>query len=252
MSGHSKWATIKRKKAATDAARGKAFTKIIKEITIAARLGGGDPAGNPRLRLAIQNAKSNNMPMDNINRAIKKGTGELEGVHYEDITYEGYAHGGVALVIESVTDNRNRTVSELRHIMSRNGGTLAESGAVIWNFDRKGIINISKGGFSEEDILSVIIDAGADDLVEEPDFFQVTTSLESFESVRKTLESSNLPGLNIENASLQYVAKTLTKSEGKDAEQVLRLISALEDHDDVQNVYSNADIDEKILSEFNG
>lgn len=252
MSGHSKWATIKRKKAATDAARGKTFTKIIKEITIAARLGGGDPAGNPRLRLAIQNAKSNNMPMDNINRAIKKGTGELEGVHYEDITYEGYAHGGVALVIESVTDNRNRTVSELRHIMSRNGGTLAESGAVIWNFDRKGIINISKGGFSEEDILSVIIDAGADDLVEEPDFFQVTTSLESFESVRKTLESSNLPGLNIENASLQYVAKTLTKSEGKDAEQVLRLISALEDHDDVQNVYSNADIDENIFSEFNG
>lgn len=252
MSGHSKWATIKRKKAATDAARGKAFTKIIKEITIAARLGGGDPAGNPRLRLAIQNAKSNNMPMDNINRAIKKGTGELEGVHYEDITYEGYAHGGVALVIESVTDNRNRTVSELRHIMSRNGGTLAESGAVIWNFDRKGIINISKGGFSEEDILNVIIDAGADDLVEEADFFQVTTSLENFEGVRKALEASDLPGLNIENASLQYVAKTLTKSEGKDAEQVLRLISALEDHDDVQNVYSNADIDEKILAEFNG
>jgi len=252
MSGHSKWATIKRKKAATDAARGKAFTKIIKEITIAARLGGGDPAGNPRLRLAIQNAKSNNMPMDNINRAIKKGTGELEGVHYEDITYEGYAHGGVALVIESVTDNRNRTVSELRHIMSRNGGTLAESGAVIWNFDRKGIINISKGGFSEEDILNVIIDAGADDLVEEADFFQVTTSLENFEGVRKALEASDLPGLNIENASLQYVAKTLIKSEGKDAEQVLRLISALEDHDDVQNVYSNADIDEKILAEFNG
>jgi YebC/PmpR family DNA-binding regulatory protein len=252
MSGHSKWATIKRKKAATDAARGKAFTKIIKEITIAARLGGGDPAGNPRLRLAIQNAKSNNMPMDNINRAIKKGTGELEGVHYEDITYEGYAHGGVALVIECVTDNRNRTVSELRHIMSRNGGTLAESGAVIWNFEHKGIITIPKDGFSEEDILNIIIDAGADDLVEEADFFQVTTSLESFESVRKVLESSNLPGLNIENASLQYVAKTLTKSEGKDAEQVLRLISSLEDHDDVQNVYSNADIDEKILAEFNG
>jgi YebC/PmpR family DNA-binding regulatory protein len=252
MSGHSKWATIKRKKAATDAARGKAFTKIIKEITIAARLGGGDPAGNPRLRLAVQNAKSNNMPMDNINRAIKKGTGELEGVHYEDITYEGYAHGGVALVIECVTDNRNRTVSELRHIMSRNGGTLAESGAVIWNFEHKGIITIPKDGFSEEDILNIIIDAGADDLVEEADFFQVTTSLESFESVRKVLDSSNLPGLNIENASLQYVAKTLTKSESKDAEQVLRLISALEDHDDVQNVYSNADIDEKILAEFNG
>lgn len=252
MSGHSKWATIKRKKAATDAARGKAFTKIIKEITIAARLGGGDPAGNPRLRLAIQNAKSNNMPMDNINRAVKKGTGELEGVHYEDISYEGYAHGGVAMVIECVTDNRNRTVSELRHIMSRNGGTLAESGAVIWNFERKGIITILKAGFSEEDLLNVIIDAGADDLVEEADFFQVTTPLESFEGVRKALESSALPGLNIENASLQYVAKTLAKSEGKEAEQVLRLISALEDHDDVQNVYSNADIDEKILAEFNG
>ncbi len=252
MSGHSKWATIKRKKAATDAARGKAFTKIIKEITIAARIGGGDINGNPRLRLAIQNAKSNNMPQDNINRAVKKGTGELEGVHYEDITYEGYGHGGVALVIESVTDNRNRTVSELRHIMSRNGGTLAESGAVIWNFERKGIINIPKGNFTEDDILNIILDAGADDLVQEPDFFQVTTSLESFEPVRKILESSNMPGLKIENASLQYVAKTLTRVESKEAEQVLRLISLLEDHDDVQNVFSNADIDEKVLAEFSG
>jgi YebC/PmpR family DNA-binding regulatory protein len=252
MSGHSKWATIKRKKAATDAARGKAFTKIIKEITIAARIGGGDANGNPRLRLAIQNAKSSNMPQDNINRAIKKGTGELEGVHYEDITYEGYGHGGVAMVIESVTDNRNRTVSELRHIMSRNGGTLAESGAVIWNFERKGIINIPKAGFSEDDIFNVILEAGADDLVQEPDFFQVTTTLEHFEPVRKVLESSNMPGLKIENASLQYVAKTLTRVEGKDAEQVLRLISALEDHDDVQNVYSNADIDEKVLADFSG
>ncbi len=252
MSGHSKWATIKRKKAATDSARGKVFTKIIKEITIAARIGGGDPTGNPRLRLAIQSAKSSNMPQDNINRAIKKGTGELEGVHYEDITYEGYGHGGVALVIESVTDNRNRTVSELRHLMSRNGGTLAESGAVIWNFERKGVIVIPKSSFTEDDLFNLILDAGADDLVQESDFFQITTSLEKFDSVRKTLESSNMPGLKIENASLQYVAKTLTRVESKVAEQILKLISAIEDHDDVQNVFTNADIDEKVMSEFNG
>jgi YebC/PmpR family DNA-binding regulatory protein len=252
MSGHSKWATIKRKKAATDAARGKTFTKIIKEITIAARIGGGDSTGNPRLRLAIQSAKSSNMPQDNINRAIKKGTGELEGVHYEDITYEGYGHGGVALVMESVTDNRNRTVSELRHLMSRNGGTLAESGAVIWNFERKGVIVIPKGSFTEDDLFNLILDAGADDLVQESDFFQITTSLESFDTVRKTLEASNMPGLKIENASLQYVPKTMTRVEGKAAEQILKLISAIEDHDDVQNVFTNADIDEKVMSEFNG
>ena len=252
MSGHSKWATIKRKKAATDAARGKTFTKIIKEITIAARIGGGDPVGNPRLRLAIQSAKSSNMPQDNINRAINKGTGELEGVHYEDITYEGYGHGGVALVMESVTDNRNRTVSELRHLMSKNGGSLAESGAVIWNFERKGVIVIPKDDFTEEDLFNLILDAGADDLVQEPDFFQITTSLENFDTVRKTLEASNMPGLKIENASLQYVPKTMTKVEGKDAEQILRLISAIEDHDDVQNVFTNAYIDESVMSEFNG
>lgn len=252
MSGHSKWATIKRKKAATDAARGKVFTKIIKEITIAARIGGGDPAGNPRLRLAIQSAKSSNMPQDNINRAIKKGTGELEGVHYEDITYEGYGQGGVALVIESVTDNRNRTVSELRHLMSRNGGTLAESGAVIWNFERKGVIVIPKASLTEDDIFNLILEAGADDLIQEPDFFQITTSLENFDSVRKTLENSNMPGLKIENASLQYLPKTMTRVEGKEAEQILKLISTIEDHDDVQNVYTNADIDEKVMSEFSG
>lgn len=252
MSGHSKWATIKRKKAATDAARGKVFTKIIKEITISARIGGGDPAGNPRLRLAIQSAKSSNMPQDNISRAIKKGTGELEGVHYEDITYEGYGHGGVALVIESVTDNRNRTVSELRHLMSRNGGTLAESGAVIWNFERKGVIVIPKASLTEDDIFNLILEAGADDLIQEHDFFQITTSLENFDSVRKTLENSNMPGLKIENASLQYLPKTMTRVEGKEAEQILKLISTIEDHDDVQNVYTNADIDEKVMSEFSG
>jgi YebC/PmpR family DNA-binding regulatory protein len=252
MSGHSKWSTIKRKKAATDAARGKIFTKIIKEITIAARSGGGDPNGNPRLRLAIQNAKSNNMPQDNINRAIKKGTGELEGVHYEEIVYEGYGPGGVALLIESVTDNRNRTVSEIRHLMTRNGGNLAESGAVSWNFERKGIVLVPKAHFSEDDILNVILDAGADDLVEEEDFFEVLTSHDNLEKVRKALETSGLPGLKIEKASLQFIAKTATRLEGKEAEQTLRLISALEDHDDVQNVYTNAEIDEKVMASFSG
>ncbi|MGA2668238.1 MAG: YebC/PmpR family DNA-binding transcriptional regulator [Ignavibacteria bacterium] len=252
MSGHSKWATIKRKKAATDAARGKAFTKYIKEITIAARTGGGDPNGNPRLRLAIQNAKSNNMPADNITRAIKKGTGELEGVHYEEIVYEGYGPGGVALLIESVTDNRNRTVSEIRHLMGRNGGNLAESGAVIWNFERKGVITVPKGNFSEDDILNVILDAGADDLIQEEEFFDITTSHDNLEKVRKALEASGLPGLKVEKASLQFIAKTTMRVEGKEAEQTLRLISALEDHDDVQNVFTNADIDEKVMVSFSG
>jgi YebC/PmpR family DNA-binding regulatory protein len=249
MSGHSKWSTIKRKKAATDSARGKVFSKIIKEITIAARLGGGDPNANPRLRLAVQSAKTSNMPQDNITRAIKKGTGELEGVHYEEITYEGYGPGGIALLIESVTDNRNRTVSELRHLMTRNAGNLAETGAVAWNFERKGVITLLKGKYAEDDIMNVILDAGADDLVEEDEFYQVTSSLENFDSVRKALESSPV-NFKIENSSLQYVAKNTMKIQGRDAEQLMRLITAIEDHDDVQNVYSNADIDEKIMAEL--
>jgi YebC/PmpR family DNA-binding regulatory protein len=250
MSGHSKWATIKRKKAATDAARGKTFTKLIKEITIAARMGGGDPNGNPRLRLAIGAAKGANMPQDNINRAIKKGTGELEGVHYEEITYEGYGPVGVALIIECVTDNKNRTVSEIRHLMSRNGGNFAESGSVSWNFERKGVINVTKGNFTEDDLLNVILDAGADDLFTEDEFYQITTAHESLEKVRKALESSSLPGIKVEKASLQYVAKTTTKVSGKEAETTIKLINAIEDHDDVLNVFTNADIDEKVLAEF--
>ncbi|MGH2574238.1 MAG: YebC/PmpR family DNA-binding transcriptional regulator [Ignavibacteria bacterium] len=249
MSGHSKWSTIKRKKSAADAARGKIFSKLIKEITIAARIGGGDSSANPRLRLAVQNAKSNNMPQDNITRAIKKGTGELEGVHYEEIIYEGYGPAGAALIIECVTDNRNRTVSELRHLISRNGGNLAETGAVAWNFERKGVITLPKGNYKEEDIFNIIIDADADDIVEEEDFFEVTSSLENFDKVRKALESSGL-NIKIENASLQYVAKTLTKVIGKEAEAVMKLINAVEEHDDVQNVYTNADIDDKILAEI--
>ncbi len=249
MSGHSKWSTIKRKKAATDSARGKVFSKIIKEITIAARISGGDVNANPRLRLAVQNAKSNNMPADNVTRAIKKGTGELEGVHYEEITYEGYGPAGIALLIECVTDNRNRTVSEIRHLMSRNSGNLAETGAVAWNFERKGVLTILKGKYSEDDILNVILDVGADDLVGEEEFYQVTTSVDNFDNVRKALESSPM-SFKIENSSLQYVAKNTTKVQGRDAEHLLNLITAVEDHDDVQNVYSNADIDEKVMAEL--
>jgi YebC/PmpR family DNA-binding regulatory protein len=250
MSGHSKWSTIKRKKGAIDAARGKAFTKIIKEITVAARTGGGDPDGNPRLRLAVNSAKASNMPADNITRAIKKGTGELEGVSYEEITYEGYGPGGVALIIESLTDNRNRTVADLRHLLSKNGGNLAESGAVSWNFERKGVIIVSKGNYTEDDLMNVILDAGADDLKDESDFFEVVASLEKFETVRKAIESSKLSGAKIESASLQYLAKTITRIEGTEAEQTLELLSVIEDNDDVQNVYTNADIDEKVMEAF--
>ncbi len=241
MSGHSKWATIKRKKAATDAARGKVFTKIIKEITIAARDGGGDPDANPRLRLAIQNAKGNNMPQDNITRAIKKGTGELEGVRYEEITYEGYAPHGIAMMIESVTDNKNRTVAELRHLISKNSGNLGESGSVAWMFERKGIITLEKKNVTEDDLMEIILDAGADDLDSSGEYFEVKTALENFEKVRKAIEDK---GLAIENASLQFVAKDLVSVGGKNADDIIRCIEAVEENDDVQNVYTNADFEE--------
>ncbi len=242
MSGHSKWATIKRKKAATDAARGKVFTKIIKEITISSRDGGGDPDANPRLRLAIQNAKSSNMPQDNIIRAIKKGTGELEGVRYEEITYEAYAPNGIAVIIESVTDNKNRTVAELRHGISKAGGNLGESGSVAWMFERKGVITVEKGNVKEDDLMEVILEAGADDLKTEGEYYEVITPLESFDNVRKAIEDKSY---KIESASLQYIAKDLIAVEGKKAEEVIRFIEAVEDNDDVQNVYTNADfIDE--------
>jgi YebC/PmpR family DNA-binding regulatory protein len=247
MAGHSKWAQIKRKKSANDAARGKLFTKIIKEITVAAKLGGGDPEGNPRLRLAVNNAKSNNMPAENIIRAIKKGTGELEGVNYEEITYEGYGPGGIALIIESLTDNRNRTVAELRHIFSRHNGNLAESGSVSWNFERKGVLTVSKGNYTDDQLIEVIIESGAENMSDEGDYYEVISGIENFETVRKALESSGLSGLTIQSASLQYVPKTTVRLEGKDAESIVKLINAIEDNDDVQNVYTNADIDEKIM-----
>lgn len=241
MSGHSKWATIKRKKAALDAKKGKIFTKLIKEITIAAKQGGGDPAGNPRLRLAIDNAKAENMPAENIERAIKKATGELEGVTYYELTYEGYGPAGVAMLVEVATDNKNRTVAEVRHIFSKHGGSLGETGSVAWMFERKGVITVPKQDKSEDDILAIVLDAGADDLQTEEEFYEITTSVESFEAVRKALQENNL---KVDNASLQWIAKNTIEVKGEDAEKVMKLIEALEDCDDVQNVYSNADIDE--------
>ncbi len=237
MSGHSKWSTIKRKKAALDAKRGKLFTKLIKEITIAARQGGGDPSGNPRLRLAIDNAKAANMPMDNIERAIKKATGELEGVVYTELTYEGYGPGGVAILVEAATDNKNRTVAEVRHLFNKHGGSLGETGSVAWMFDKKGIITFPTQGKTEDDIMEIVLDAGADDISEEEGYFEVTTEVENFEPVRRALVDA---GIELENASLQWIAKNTVDVSGETAEKVMKLIDALEDNDDVQNVYSNA------------
>ncbi|MCX6161885.1 MAG: YebC/PmpR family DNA-binding transcriptional regulator [Ignavibacteriae bacterium] len=238
MSGHSKWATIKRKKASTDAARGKVFTKLIKEITISARDGGGDPVGNPRLRLAIQSAKSSNMPQDNITRAIKKGTGELEGVKYEEITYEAYAPHGIAVMIQCVTDNRNRTVAELRHMISKHNGNLGDSGSVAWMFERKGVVTIEKGNHTEDDVMEIILDAGADDLKTEEEFFEVITSMENLEKVRKALDEKKY---KIESASLQYIAKDLVALDEAKGADLMKFLDIIEEYDDVQNLFTNAD-----------
>ncbi len=248
MSGHSKWATIKRKKAVTDAKRGKAFTQIIKEITIAARMGGGDPKGNPRLRLAIDKAKGANMPADNIKRAIQKGTGELPGVTYEDVTYEGYGPGGVALIIESVTDNKNRTVSEIRHLLERHSGKLGAANSVAWMFHRKGIFRIPRSTYDEDTLMNIAIDAGANDMKTEDDLYEIVTTPESFEAVKQALEAQ---GIRFEEAEIQRVPENTVKIVGKDAETVLKLMDALEEHEDVQHVYANFDIDEKVLASFN-
>ena len=238
MSGHSKWATTKRKKAVIDSKRGKIFTKLIKEITISAREGGGDSAGNPRLRLAIDNAKAANMPADNIERAVKKATGGLEGQTYSELTYEGYAPAGIATLVDVATDNKNRTVAEVRHIFSKHGGGMGESGSVAWMFNKKGVITLPNQGKTEDEIMEIIIDAGADDMQTEEDFFEVQISLENFEKVRKALLDKKI---TIENASLQWVAKNTIPIKGEDAEKVIRLIETLEDNDDVQNVFTNAD-----------
>lgn len=238
MSGHSKWATIRRKKGALDAKRGKIFTRLIREITIAARQGGGDPDGNPRLRLAIDNAKAANMPADNIDRAIKKATGELEGSQISELTYEGYGPGGAALLVEVATDNKNRTVAEIRHIFSKGNGNMGETGSVAWMFEHKGVITVGREGKSEDEMMEIVLEAGAEDLQTEEEFFVVTTSLEYFEPVRKMLIDKKF---NVENASLQWVAKNHLSLSGDTAEKMMKLMDSLEECDDVQNVFTNAD-----------
>jgi YebC/PmpR family DNA-binding regulatory protein len=245
MSGHSKWHQIRRKKAITDARRGKIFTQIIKEITIAARMGGGDPGGNPRLRLAIEKAKANNMPAENIKRAIMKGTGELPGMAYEDVTYEAYGPGGAALIIECVTDNKTRTVSEIRHLLDRNHGKLASADAVAYQFHRKGVITVPTSSIGEDDLLTIILDAGADDLKNDGESYTIYTSPETLDAVRRAIEQK---GISIESAELHLIPETTVKVEGKDAELLLRLMEAIEEHDDVQHVYSNFEIDDRVMA----
>jgi YebC/PmpR family DNA-binding regulatory protein len=245
MSGHSKWSSIKHKKAATDARRGKIFTKLIKEIMVAARMGGGDPDANPRLRTAIQAAKSENMPKDNIERAIKKGTGDLEGVNYEESIYEGYGPGGAAVLVESLTDNKNRAVADIRHIFSKNGGNLGENGCVAWMFDKKGYILIEGEVVEEDALMETALEAGAEDVREDNGNFEVITAAEDFEAVKRAIEAASIPTIAAEVTMLPQTNSNLS---GKEAEQMLRLMEMLDDCDDVQKVYTNADIPEDILN----
>ena len=247
MSGHSKWSSIKHKKAARDAKRGKAFTKLIKEITIAARLGGGDISANPRLRTAVATAKAQSMPNDNIDRAIKKGTGELGGGQLEQVTYEGYGPGGVALILDVLTDNRNRTVSEIRFLMSKHGGNLGEAGCVAWMFKKRGVITLDRNAANEDRLIELALDAGADDVTGDADSFQVISPLESFSSVRDALEKG---GITIAHAEMTMLPENTVKVTGHQAEQVLKLLEDLEDHDDVQSVSANFDIDEEVIAQF--
>ena len=242
MSGHSKWHTIKHKKGATDARRGKIFTKLIKEVTVAARTGGsGDVDLNARLRKAVTDAKAQNMPNDTIDRAIKRGTGELEGVNYEEITYEGYGIGGVAVLVETMTDNRNRTVAELRHIFSKNGGNLGEAGSVAWIFDKKGLIIVDKAAKSEDELFEIAIEAGADDVQDEGDVYEIYTSPENYEAVNEAIKKA---GIESQNSEVSMIPQNYIKLEGDDAKKMLKLYEAVDDNDDVQNIYANFDIDE--------
>lgn len=247
MSGHSKWSTIKHKKAKTDAQRGKIFTKLIKEITVAAKTGGGDETSNAALRSAIAAAKAANMPSANIDRAIKRGTGELPGVVYENITYEGYGPGGTALIIDVLTDNKNRTVADLRHFLSRHNGSLGESGCVAWNFDKKGLITVKADEISEDELLELVLEAGADDMRKDDDVFEIVSEPASFEGVKKALADRKIA---MESSELTLHPKTTVKVSEKEAEQLLKLMDALEEHDDVNNVYSNFDIDKEIIEKF--
>jgi YebC/PmpR family DNA-binding regulatory protein len=248
MSGHSKWSTIKRKKGAIDAKRGKSFTKIIKEITLAARLGGGDIEGNSRLRQAVMLAKEENMPKDNIDRAIKKGTGELAGgAAYEEITYEGYGPGGVAVLVEVMTDNKNRTVAEIRHNFSKHGGNLGENGCVSWMFEKKGSIVIDKKSIDEDSLMELVLEAGAEDVQVEESEYQVITPLDSFEVVKKAIESRKIKCLE---AKITMLAQNTVKLEEGKADQMLKLMEKMEDNDDVQNVYANFDIADDVMEKL--
>ena len=245
MSGHSKWSSIKHKKGATDARRGKIFTKLIKEITVAARFGGGDPASNPRLRTAIQAAKSENMPKDNIERAIKKGTGELEGVNYEESIYEGYGPGGAAIFIESLTDNKNRAVADIRHILSKAGGNLGSNGCVAWIFEKKGYIVVENDAVDEDTLMEAAIDAGAEDVREDDSNYEIITTLQDFEAVKAAIEKESIPYIA---AEITMLPQSTVNLQGKEAEQMVKLMETLEDCDDVQKVYTNADIPEELVS----
>ena len=246
MSGHSKWSSIKHKKATKDARRGKLFTKLIKEITVAARMGGGDISANPRLRTAVQTAKAASMPNDNIERAIKKGTGELEGVHYEEIHYEGYGPGGAAILVQALTDNKNRTVQEIRHLFSKYGGNLGETGCVAWMFDKKGLITVEKTKGGEDQLINLALEAGAEDVREEDSLFEVVTRPEDFEKVRERLEREKIPTVA---AQITMIPKSTVFLDGHNAEQILKLTEELEELDDVQSVAANFDIPNELLEQ---
>jgi YebC/PmpR family DNA-binding regulatory protein len=244
MSGHSKWSTIKRKKGKADAERGRVFTRLIKEITVAARFGGGDEAANPRLRTAIATAKAANMPADNIKRGIMKGTGELPGVSYEEMTYEGYGPGGVAVMVAVLTDNKNRTVAEIRHMFSKRNGNLGENGCVAWMFDKQGLIQIETDKIGEDELLEIVLEAGATDMDVQDDLYEITTPPDAFGEVQGALETKNI---ETASAEVTLVPQNTVKLDGKHAEQMIKLYEALDEHDDVQNVYANFDIDDEIL-----
>lgn len=249
MSGHSKWSTIKHKKAATDAKRGKAFTKLIKEITVSARDGGGDQAANPRLRTAIANAKSVNMPNDNMERAIKKGTGELPGVTYDEVSYEGYGMGGVAVMVDVMTDNKNRTVAEIRSIFTKSGGSVGENGCVSWMFDKKGLVTVSADAVEEDKMMEIVLDAGAEDLTMSGGIYEIKTPIDKLEPVRDAIAAKNL---KIEAAEITMIPQSTVKLGEEDAKKMLRLMDALDDQDDVQKVYANFDIPDEIMEKLGG
>jgi YebC/PmpR family DNA-binding regulatory protein len=239
MSGHSKWSTIKHKKGAADVKRGKIFTKLIKEITVAARMGGGDPEANPRLRRALNDAKAQNMPKETFERAIKKGTGELEGVNYEEILYEGYGPGGVAVLVDCLTDNKNRTIADVRYIFGKAGGNVGTDGCVAWMFDKKGLISVDKEDADEDCLMEVALDAGAEDIRDEGDVFEVITSIEDFDAVRDAIDNAEI---KYQLAEITMLPQNMTPVEGKEAEQMIRFMDALDDCDDIQKFYTNADI----------